>query len=139
MMGVPAEPINLPRKRSTSLSMGGVKRPRRYRPGTVALREIRKYQTSTDTLIPKLCFQRLVKEIMCHVCRERHITMMKIQSTALLALQTAAEYYLTELFSKSQLLAIHGNRVTVKPEDVQIVRCLGGEGDVKDMFSIKPN
>ena len=93
MMGAPMEPISLPRKRGTSLSMGGVKRPRRYRPGTVALREIRKYQTSTDTLIPKLCFQRLVKEIMYHVCHERHIPMMKIQSTALLALQTSAEYY----------------------------------------------
>ena len=133
-MGSSMESTSLPRKRST-LYMGGVKRARRYRPGTVALREIRKYQTSTDTLIPKLCFQRLVKEIMHHVCRERHIAMMKIQSTALLALQTAAEYYLTELFSKSQLLAIHGNRVTVKPEDVQIVRCLSGESDTQHMFS----
>ncbi len=42
---------------------GGVKKPHRYRPGTVALREIRKYQKSTDLLIRKLPFQRLVREI----------------------------------------------------------------------------
>ncbi len=42
---------------------GFVKRPHRYRPGTVALREIRKFQRSTNLLIPKLTFQRLVKEI----------------------------------------------------------------------------
>jgi hypothetical protein len=48
---------------SLSLCAGGIKRPHRFRPGTVALREIRKYQKSTDLLIPKACFQRLVKEI----------------------------------------------------------------------------
>ncbi|KAH8267365.1 hypothetical protein KR026_001062 [Drosophila bipectinata] len=42
---------------------GGVKKPHRYRPGTVALREIRRYQKSTELLIRKLPFQRLVREI----------------------------------------------------------------------------
>ena len=42
---------------------GGVKKPHRYRPGTVCIREIRKYQKSTELLIRKLPFQRLVREI----------------------------------------------------------------------------
>jgi histone H3 len=45
------------------VAAGGVKKPHRYRPGTVALREIRKYQKSTELLIRKLPFQRLVREI----------------------------------------------------------------------------
>ena len=49
--------------RKTDPATGGVKKPHRYRPGTVALREIRKYQKSTDLLLRKLPFQRLVREI----------------------------------------------------------------------------
>jgi histone H3 len=49
--------------RKTSPTNGGVKKPHRYRPGTVALRDIRKYQKSTDLLIRKLPFQRLVREV----------------------------------------------------------------------------
>ena len=47
---------------------GGIRKPRRFRPGTVALREIRKYQKSTELLIRKIPFQRLVRE----VCRSHH-------------------------------------------------------------------
>ena len=97
------------------------RKSRRYRPGTVALREIRKHQTSTDLLIPKMAFQRLVKELIQDECRDRDIPMKKIQSPALLALQWVCEDYVTELFFKSQLAAIHGGRVTVQPDDVQIV------------------
>ena len=100
---------------------------RRYRPGTVALREIRKYQSSTETLIPKLSFQRLVKEVMQNECLRRDITMKKIQSPALLALQCATEQYITELFSKSQIAAIHGKCITVQPNDVKIVLDFRGE------------
>ncbi|CAN6567863.1 unnamed protein product [Malus baccata var. baccata] len=49
--------------RKSAPTTGGVKKPHRYRPGTVALREIRKYQKSTELLIRKLPFQRLVREI----------------------------------------------------------------------------
>lgn len=45
------------------LKMVDVKRKHRFRPGTVALREIRRYQKSTELLIRKLPFQRLVREI----------------------------------------------------------------------------
>ncbi|KAF2310065.1 hypothetical protein GH714_006404 [Hevea brasiliensis] len=68
---------------------GGVKKPHRYRPGTVALREIRKYQKSTELLIRKLPFQRLVREI-----AQDFKTDLRFQSHAVLALQEAAEAYL---------------------------------------------
>ena len=107
--------------KSKRFPMGGVKKPFRYRPGTVALREIRKYQSSTETLIPKLVFQRLVKEIMQNECLKRGIDCRRIQSTALLALQEAGEQFITDLLCNAQLAAIHGKRVTVKPEDMYIV------------------
>ncbi|OWK59362.1 histone H3, embryonic [Lonchura striata] len=47
--------------RKSAPATGGVKKPHRYRPGTVALREIRRYQKSTELLIRKLPFQRLLK------------------------------------------------------------------------------
>ena len=96
----------LPRKRAPPT--GGVKKPHRYRPGTVALREIRRYQTTTDTLIPKRSFQLLVQEVVQNECRLRGIECKRIQSMALLGLQTACEQYVIDLFSQTQIAAIHG-------------------------------
>ncbi|KAI3906592.1 hypothetical protein MKW98_009500, partial [Papaver atlanticum] len=75
--------------RKSAPTTGGVKKPHRYRPGTVALREIRKYQKSTELLIRKLPFQRLVREI-----AQDFKTDLRFQSHAVLALQEAAEAYL---------------------------------------------
>ena len=101
---------------------GGVKKPHRYRPGTVALREIRKYQKSTDLLIRKMPFQRLVREI-AHEFK----TELRFQSTAVLALQEAAEAYLVNLFEDTNLCAIHAKRVTIMPKDMQLARRVRGE------------
>merc|ERR1719512_24902 len=87
---------------------GGIKKPHRYRPGTVALREIRKYQKSTDLLIRKLPFQRLVREIAQEFKNE-----LRFQSSAILALQEASEAYLVSLFEDTNLCAIHAKRVTI--------------------------
>ena len=103
---------------------GGVKKPRRYRPGTVALRQIRKYQKSTDLLIRKLPFQRLVREI----AHDMKID-VRFQSTALLALQEAAEAYVVGLFEDTNMCAIHANRVTIQPKDMQLARRIRGERD----------
>ena len=100
---------------------GQVKKRRRYRPGTVALRDIRKYQTSTETLIPKRSFQRLVKEVMQNECSERDIPPKKVTSECLLALQCSTEQYVTELFEQSQRAAFHGKRITLQPKDMEIV------------------
>ena len=98
---------------------GGVKKPYRFRPGTVALREIRKYQKSTETLIRKLPFQRLVREVMQDVAPNGD---MRLQSHALAALQEASEAYLTSLFEDANLCAIHAKRITIMPKDIQLAR-----------------
>ena len=100
----------------------GIKRPHRYRPGVVALREIRKFQKSTDLLIRKLPFQRLVREI-----AEEFKTDLRFQSQAVLALQEAAEAYLVSLFEDTNLCAIHAKRVTIMPKDMQLARRIRGE------------
>ncbi|KAG7557141.1 histone H3/CENP-A [Arabidopsis suecica] len=108
--------------RKSAPTTGGVKKPHRYRPGTVALREIRKYQKSTELLIRKLPFQRLVREI-----AQDFKTDLRFQSHAVLALQEAAEAYLVGLFEDTNLCAIHAKRVTIMPKDVQLARRIRGE------------
>ncbi|XP_039065063.1 histone H3.2-like [Hibiscus syriacus] len=104
------------------LATGGVKKPHRFRPGTVALREIRKYQKSTELLIRKLPFQRLVGEI-----AQDFRTDLRFQSSAVAALQEAAEAYLVGLFEDTNLCAIHAKRVTIMPKDIQLARRIRGE------------
>ena len=101
---------------------GGVKKPHRYRPGTVALREIRKFQKSTELLIRKLPFQRLVREIATDYKSD-----LRFQSQAVLALQEASEAYLVGLFEDTNLCAIHAKRVTIMPKDIQLARRIRGE------------
>jgi len=86
------------------------------------LRQIRKYQKSTDLLIRKLPFQRLVREIAQGFKND-----LRFQSTALLALQEAAEAYLVSLFEDTNLCAIHAKRVTIMPKDIQLARRIRGE------------
>ncbi|KAI3772578.1 hypothetical protein L6452_03768 [Arctium lappa] len=103
--------------RKSAPATGGVKKPHRFRPGTVALREIRKYQKSTELLIRKLPFQRLVREI-----AQDFKTDLRFQSSAVAALQEAAEAYLVGLFEDTNLCAIHAKRVTIMPKDIQLAR-----------------
>jgi histone H3 len=108
--------------RKTAATFGKVKKPFRYRPGTVALREIRKYQKGTELLIRKLPFQRLVREIAQYYKQD-----FRFQSLALLALQEASEAYLIGLFEDTNLCAIHAKRVTIMPKDIQLARRIRGE------------
>ncbi|EHB12221.1 Histone H3 [Heterocephalus glaber] len=98
---------------------GGVRKLHRYLPGTVALREIRRYQKSTELLIRKLPFQRLVREI-----AQDFKTDLRFQSSAVMALQEASEAYLVGLFEDTNLCAIHAKRVTIMPKDIQLARHL---------------
>ncbi|KAM8836610.1 histone H3.3A isoform 1-T1 [Spinachia spinachia] len=93
-----------------------------FRPGTVALREIRRYQKSTELLIRKLPFQRLVREI-----AQDFKTDLRFQSAAIGALQEASEAYLVGLFEDTNLCAIHAKRVTIMPKDIQLARRIRGE------------
>jgi len=95
--------------RKSAPSTGGVKKPHRYKPGTVALREIRRYQKSTELLIRKLPFQRLVREI-----AQDFKSDLRFQSSAIGALQESVEAYLVSLFEDTNLCAIHAKRVTIQ-------------------------
>ena len=101
---------------------GGIKRPHRYPPGTVALREIRRYQKSTELLIRKLPFNRLVLEI-----AQDFKTDLRFQAQAIGALQEASEAYLVGLFEDTNLRAIHAHRITIMPKDIQLARRICGE------------
>ena len=114
--------IKAPRKhiaskaaRKSILSNQGIKRPHRFRAGTVALREIRKFQKTTDLLIRKLPFQRLVREVALH-----YKAGIRFQSSAILALQESAEAYLVALFEDTNLCAIHAHRVTIMAKDLAL-------------------
>ena len=111
---------------------GGIKKPHRYRPGLLALREIRRYQQTTDSLIRKTPFNKLIKEISqeYRICPEGPGTpsaQVRFQSTALAALQEAAENYLVGLFEDVNLLAIHAKRVTVMPRDIRLALQIRGD------------
>ena len=95
---------------------GTPKKPHRYRPGTVALREIRRYQKSCELLIRKLPFQRLVREI-----AQDFKTDLRFQSAAIMALQEASEAFLVGLFEDANLAAIHAKRVTIMPKDLKLI------------------
>jgi len=100
----------------------GGARERTTKPGTVALREIRKYQKTTNLLLRKLPFQRLVREI-----AQEYKSELRFQSHAVLAIQEAAEAYLTGVMEDANLCAIHARRVTIFPKDIQLARRIRGE------------
>lgn len=105
---------------------GGVMIPHRYRPRTVELLEIRRYQRSTELLIKKKSFQRLVREVAQNMV---FAGQFKWQASALEALQEASEDYIIGLLSHSNIVAIHAKRETIMPEDMQVVRRLRGTAD----------
>jgi histone H3/H4 len=89
---------------------------KKHRPGVAALREIRKYQRSTETIIPRAPFSRLVRQILGTV--SQRVTM--ITKKALEALQEAVEAYLVSVFEDTNLAAIHAKRVTIMPSDLAL-------------------
>ena len=114
------------KKSANTTTTGGVKKPHRFKPGTVALREIRKYQKSTDLLIRKLPFQRLVREI-----AQDFKSDLRFQAAAVAALQEASESYLVSLFEDTNLCAIHAKRVTIMNKDIQLASYRDWETDRK--------
>ena len=99
-----------------------VKVQRRHRPGALALKEIRRFQKSTELLIKRAPFQRLVRSIAIQFKVD-----LKFQAAALDALQEASEAYLVGLFEDTNLCAIHAKRVTIMPKDIQLARRIRGE------------
>ena len=119
---IPRKQLATKAARRGAPSSGGVKKPHRYRPGTVALREIRKYQKSTDLLIRKAPFQRLIQEL-----AHNYKSDIRFQSTAVLAMHEAAEAYLVGLFEDANLCCIHAKRVTIMPKDLQLAQRIRGD------------
>lgn len=95
---------------------------RKFRPGTVALMEIRHYQKYGNLLVPRLPFSRVVREVMMELNKN-----YRIQELALMALQEAAESFLVTLLEMSNLCAIHSKRVTLYPKDIRLVRRIRGD------------
>jgi histone H3 len=111
-----------PVSRPQALSRLSPKKSFRFRPGTVALREIRRYQKGTDLLLRKAPFQRLVRELTA-----AHKDGLRFQSSAVLAIQEATESYVVSLLADTNLCAIHTKRVTIMPRDIHLARRLRGE------------
>ena len=108
--------------KKTAPAEGGMKRKHRFKAGTVALREIKKYQKATKFMLLRAPFQRFIRSICDGIDGQ-----LRFQSQALLALQEAAESYLTGLFEDANLCAIHANRVTVYKKDMDLARRIRGE------------
>jgi histone H3/H4 len=104
-----------------------IKKKRRFRPGTQVLRDIRKLQATTHTLIPRLNFSRFVREVAVSVID--HDKSLRWAGEALEALQAAAEAYLVGLFEDANLCAIHAKRVTIMAKDIYLARRIRGELD----------
>lgn len=126
------------------------RKPRRYKPGTLALKEIRRYQKSTDLLMLKLPFSRLVRYLphplssdvphwprrlilIRFQVREIALSMVPIngeafrwQSQAIQALQESCEAFMVHLFEDTNLCAIHAKRITIMQKDVQLARRIRG-------------
>ncbi|CAD7698182.1 unnamed protein product [Ostreobium quekettii] len=95
---------------------------RRKRPGVVALKEIRAYQKSTDLLIKRAPFQRLVREIAYAIDDK-----LRFKQDTILALQEASEAYLVGLFEDTNLCSIHAKRVTIMAKDLHLAVRLRGD------------
>ena len=114
--------------RSLAQLAPGQKKKHRFRPGTVALREIRKYQKSTELLIKKLPFQRIVKSIAEEQASGTSFPNgVRFQKNAVIALHEAYEAYQISLFEDTNLECIHRKRQTIAPKDIQLARRIRGE------------
>lgn len=97
----------------------------RYKPSDLALAEIRKYQRSTDLLISRMPFARLVKEVTDEFTTQDEP--LRWQSMAIMALQEASEAYLVGLLEHTNLLALHAKRITIMRKDMQLARRIRGQ------------
>ena len=111
-----------PAKGGAKTAEGEARKKNRFKPGTVALREIKRYQKSNDLLLPRAPFMRLVKSI-----AESEDHQLRFQSHAIQALQEATEAYIVGLFEDTNLCAIHAKRQTVMKKDMELARRIRGD------------
>ena len=113
--------------KKTAPAEGGMKeqKKRRFKAGTIALREIKRYQKSAEMLLPRAPFQRLVRQICEGLDHE-----LRFQSQALLAIQEASEAFIVGLFEDTNLCAIHAKRVTISKKDMDLARRIRGDRNI---------
>ena len=107
-------------RESQYLKRWASKKPKRFRPGTITLREIRNFQKTTRLLIRKLLFQRVVKEV-----ATKYKSDLRFQSQAILALKESCKAYLVNLFEDTNLCENHAKRVTIMTKDMLAKRIRG--------------
>ncbi|KAJ5079986.1 histone H3-like 5-related [Anaeramoeba ignava] len=105
------------RKGHKAVKQTAAKKQRKTKPGTVAVREIKKFQKSTELLLRKLPFQRLVREI-----AQEHKADLRFQTAAIAALQEATEAFIVDVLEDTNLCALHAKRVTIMRSDLDLVR-----------------
>ena len=132
MPSVATKAVRHSKKLAAKRAGGGVKKPHRYRPGTVALREIRRFQKSADLLIRKAPFQRLVKQITTDLPKKApgthvNVAETRFQGSSVLAQQEAVEAHLVGIKEDANLCVIHAKRVTIMPKDIQLACRIRGE------------
>ena len=98
------------------------KKSTRRKPGKVALKEIKKYQSTGSLLLPKAPFRRIVRDMF-----QQFFGDLKLAAGIFDPLQEAAEAYLVSLFQDANLLCVHAHRQTITPKSIQIARCIRGE------------
>jgi histone H3 len=91
-------------------------------PRNGGLKEIQKFQKNTDLLIRKAPFQHLV----CKIALKFGKSNLRMQTTAVLALQEAVEYFMVDVFSDTNLCAMHGKRITIMKKDMALACCIKG-------------
>ena len=114
-------PMPAPAVAPQAVAVAAPRRPHRYRPGTVALREIRRYQTSTDALISKTAMRRIIREIGGDMDGKR------FKGEALDAIHEAAESYIVDLFANAGVMCLHASRVTMNVSDVKLACRIRGK------------
>jgi len=112
---------------ASAKNAGTGKKPRRYRPGTVSLREIRKFQKTGSLLSCKAPFLRLIKDITAELSSKFNpsaVNGIRYNHNAVMALQELAETYMTDLYGRSVRVAVHAKRVTMSQADMRLVKAL---------------
>ena len=108
------------------------KKRRRRKPGAVAIKQIKYYQQTTDLMISALPFSRVIREIADHLAIDGP-TKFRWKSSAVLALQYAAEAYLVAILQDTNKLATHAKRATIRPEDLRMVKQIRGRVNLHEI------
>ena len=117
-----ALPLSNRKRQNPRVTHQPTQNPHCYRPGTVALQEIHRYQCTSELLIRKAPFGRLVCQVTADITHGIIKKKNKWTSDVIQALQEASEAYIMALFEDSNLVCIHPKRVTVMSKDVILIR-----------------